>query len=268
MKNIITFLFAILVSYPLLSQGLQVISWNIESGGATIESINQIINDNLSSNFKDVDIWGFSEVSGVTWAKSIKENLENKISKDYWYVLGNSGSADRLMILFDQDKFSKIDEYELYHINIGGRVRAPLVVHLKSKQDNTELLFMVNHLYRGSATARQQQAQLLDEWVQDQDLPVIAVGDYNFDYSLKSNGKKGNTSFKIFTASGNWKWIPPEELIMSQCNTYYNSILDFIFINDDAENWKSTSSIVVIDGDCPDNHLTPDHRPVKGVFEF
>lgn len=40
---------------------------------------------------------------------------------------------------------------------------------------------MVNHLYRGSASGRHTQSKKLNQWARSQDVPVIAVGDYNFD---------------------------------------------------------------------------------------
>ena len=38
---------------------------------------------------------------------------------------------------------------------------------------------MVNHLYRTKEARRHLQADLLNEWASQQQLPVIAVGDYN-----------------------------------------------------------------------------------------
>ncbi|MEQ8554565.1 MAG: hypothetical protein RIC06_15070 [Cyclobacteriaceae bacterium] len=256
------------MSYGLHCQDLSVISWNIESGGAKAEGINNSINTNWDL-FKDVDVWGFSEVDAEKgWAYAIKDNLEQKSGKDFWFVVGNTGSSDRLMVVFDQDKYEMVDKYELYHINIGGSVRAPLVVQLKEKNGNKEFLFMVNHLYRTNPKARQQQAKELSKWVQDQSLPVVAVGDYNFDYSLKPDGKKGNTSFKHFIKGDHWIWVEPAIKVMTQCNTFYNSILDFVFVNDDAAGWLASSEVIVIPGDCPDSDETPDHRPVIAQFEF
>ncbi|MBL7042341.1 MAG: hypothetical protein ISR77_27135 [Pirellulaceae bacterium] len=40
---------------------------------------------------------------------------------------------------------------------------------------------MVNHLYRGSASGPHTRSKKLNQWARSQDVPVIAVGDYNFD---------------------------------------------------------------------------------------
>ena len=40
----------------------------------------------------------------------------------------------------------------------------------------------VNHLARGNAELRQEQAKALRLWAADQELPIIGIGDYNFDF--------------------------------------------------------------------------------------
>ena len=268
MKISVSILVLYLFFFNSFSQDLNVISWNLESGGATINTITKLINDGKNSHYKDVGVWGFSEVKDISWAYAIKDQLESSSGNDHWFELGNTGGADRLMVIFDKTKYEKLDNYELWEVNIGGRVRAPLVLKLRDKAKNEEFLFMVNHLYRSNADARNKQAKLLVEWVIEQDIPVIAVGDYNFDYSLRAGKPKGNKSFFTFTKKDNWIWIQPSTLIMSQCNTFYNSILDFIFLNDDAKKWTATSEIIVVPDDCPSDHTTPDHRPVKATFSF
>jgi endonuclease/exonuclease/phosphatase family metal-dependent hydrolase len=64
--------------------------------------------------------------------------------------------------------------------------RSPLVLKLKHNGTGKEFFFMVNHLYRGNGidARRLDQATALNQWAAAQTLPVIAVGDYNFDYDL------------------------------------------------------------------------------------
>ncbi len=266
-KIILAFIFISVYSYS-FSQDLSVISWNLESGGSSIKKITQLLNDGKNSEYKNIGIWGFSEVKDINWAFAIKDQLIEDTGNDHWFEIGNTGGADKLMIVFDKTKFEMLDKYELTEINIGGRVRAPLVIKLKDVNNGIEFIFMVNHLYRSNNEARNKQSELLVEWVKEQDIPVIAVGDYNFDYSLKPNKPKGNTSFFTFTQNNHWVWVEPSIKVMTQCNTYYNSILDFIFLNDDAASWNASSEIIVVDNDCPSDHTTPDHRPIKAEITY
>jgi|GEM_PF-5879224 len=47
---------------------------------------------------------------------------------------------------------------------------------------------------------------------------------------------------------------------------YPDSILDFVFVANDAKNWSGKSNVVVRSGDFPDSDKTSDHRPVITSF--
>ncbi len=51
------------------------------------------------------------------------------------------------------------------------------------------------------------------KWAEAQSLPMLAIGDYNFDYDFHT--KMGNKAFQLFTKDGVWKWLRPVELIDS-----------------------------------------------------
>ena len=42
-------------------------------------------------------------------------------------------------------------------------------------------------------------------------MPVVALGDYNFDYVFET--EKGNTAFSNMLKDNVWQWIKPEEWI-------------------------------------------------------
>lgn len=153
---------------------------------------------------------------------------------------------------------------ELSNINIGGNVRAPLVLHLKEKDSGQELLFMVNHLYRSDADARHSQAQLLNDWAAQQTLPVVTVGDFNFDWDVQTG--QHDKGYDLMVADGRYEWVKPETLVTTQCSGWpcaFESVLDFVFVAGPAKNWLASSDIVVADGDFPDDETTSDHRPVR-----
>ncbi|HAC65479.1 MAG TPA: hypothetical protein DCF68_18600 [Cyanothece sp. UBA12306] len=137
-----------------------------------------------------------------------------------------------------------------------------MVAHFRFRSDETEFLFMVNHLYRSSASGRLEQAILLNDWAAQQNLPIIAIGDYNFDWNISS--ETGNESFAAFVEPETYRWIKPTNLITTICG--FNSILDFTFTVNEASNWPGFSEVLYEADYCPDNNQRSDHRPVLARF--
>lgn len=242
----------------------RLLSWNVESNGAD----SNVIAEQLASlNQNDrYDAIALSEV--------LPEDLKRfrmSLGKHYKYVYSKSGRNDRLEILYNEDRFERVRDFELNEINIRGRYRAPLVVHLRERSSGTEFLVMVNHLARGKAEIRQQQASQLVEWARGQTLPIIALGDYNFDYVFATG--KGNPGFVNMMRDNIWKWVEPEQWIDTNWyddpespdgeDDYPGSMLDFAFVAGPAKSWKATCKILIRDGDFPDDESTSDHRPFE-----
>lgn len=124
---------------------------------------------------------------------------------------------------------------------------------------------MVNHLYRSKADKRHEQSQDLNAWIQQQSLPVIAVGDYNYDWDVEKLTDQG---YDLLTANNVVNWVRPETLLPTICHTRFTSVLDFIFVtNDIAESWNPQSTIEMAQPTyCPDSEKTSDHRPIKATF--
>ena len=247
---------------PAATTDLTVIGWNVESGGADAATIAGQL-----GAFDGVDLWGLSEVSNDADALVYEIGAEFGEGSDFARVLGTTGGGDRLLALYDTGRFDLLSSGELGEINIGGNVRASLVLTLEERATGTTFLFMVNHLYRTDDTARHTQATLLNQWAQRQTLPAIAVGDYNFDYSTTTMQR--DIGYNLMTLDDDWKWVRPATLVTTQCSGWpcaFNSVLDFVFVAAGANTWAATSEIVVRDGDFPDDATTSDHRPVKVVF--
>ena len=81
----------------------------------------------------EIDIWGFSEVQNAEWADAFEEAAESDEAADYVQVLGTTG-GDKLLIVYDADRFDKIDDFELHDMREGGG-RSPLVVQLAILQN-------------------------------------------------------------------------------------------------------------------------------------
>ncbi len=246
-----------------LAEPLTVIGFNVESGGADPNTLSKQI-----ASIDGCDIWGFSEVQNGKWSSAFEKAAEDGENADFKVITGKSGGGDKLAIVYDADRFECLGHEELEHINIKKRVRAPLVVHLKEKSSQVEFKVMVNHLYRSRDEARHKQAQLINEWAKKQTLPVIAVGDYNFDWDVSTG--KHDRGFDNLTAGGVFDWVKPLKVVRTHCSPRYNSVLDFVFVSGEAKNWAGVSEVVFayVKDYCPDNTETSDHFPVKGIFNL
>jgi endonuclease/exonuclease/phosphatase family metal-dependent hydrolase len=156
------------------------------------------------------------------------------------------------------------------------RARSPLAAKLNSKANGKSFWVIANHLARGEADLRTEQARMLRKWAQDSAQPVIAAGDFNFDYEFKT--EQGNAGFVAMMEEGTWTWLKPNPLIDSnwaddrnitdrRVDRYPDSILDFVFVANEAKNWNGVSSVVVRPGDFPDSDKTSDHRPLITSFK-
>ena len=236
-------------------------SWNVESEG----SDPKVIAKQLSETNR-YDVYGLCEV--------LPEAIElytNALGGDYRTIASRSGFNDRLQIIYNTKKFELLQRLELKDINFEYRYRSPLVAHLRDKATKQQFMVVNNHLARGREEVRTRQAEQLVDWARDQNVPVIAIGDYNFDYVFRT--RKGNDGFNAMLQDNIWKWVEPVDLIDTNWfdnpknpdgrDDYEGSMLDFAFVAGAATQWKSECRIIVRPGDFPDDDKTSDHRPFE-----
>jgi endonuclease/exonuclease/phosphatase family metal-dependent hydrolase len=240
---------------------LTVVAWNIESGGAELATIASRIR-----RFQGVDVWGLAEVLGDRWIAELEGAAEDGESADFRPILGTTGREDRLAIVYNATRLQAIRHFELHDINVRDRVRAPLVAHLRDRGSGAEFYLMVNHLYRGDSLGRHEQARRLNLWARSQALPVIAVGDFNFDWNVQRGDRQRDRGYDLLTADGVLTWVRPSRLVRTQCSRRYDSVLDFVFVTAPARAWRPSAEIVEEPGDCGDPRRNPDHRPVRATF--
>lgn len=255
------FLLAFAGCAPSKIVSLKVMCWNVESGDSDPKVVGQRI-----EAFQGYDIWGLSEVKSEDWGNTFEKASEYGENADFQIIMGSTGKEDRLLIIYNSDRLKKIDDFEIHEINPSGRVRSPLIAKFQDKKSGQIFFFMVNHLYRGKEKERHIQAGKLNDWGKKQKIPIIAVGDYNFDWNLPNGDQNHDQGYDNMTAQGVFRWIRPDKLIKTQGSDKYNSVLDFIFLGNC--DWKAISEIIVADGDFPDDEFTPDHRPVSAIFEL
>jgi endonuclease/exonuclease/phosphatase family metal-dependent hydrolase len=231
---------------------LRVIAWNVESGGARMETIAARL-----AELGPHHLWGLSEVQNPAHAAAYLAAVGPRHAS----VVGTTGGADRLVILYDSTRLDLLNSVELREMNPTGRARSPLVGHLRDRADGGEFLFMVNHLYRTNDGARHEQARQLGEWGAAQTLPVVSVGDFNFDWSVGDGDLHRDAGYDLMTSGDAFRWLRPATLVRTQCT--FPSVLDFVFLSAAARWWEGESEIVARAEDCPDTEETSDHRPVR-----
>ncbi|MEM8864396.1 MAG: endonuclease/exonuclease/phosphatase family protein [Planctomycetota bacterium] len=251
---------------PTLAANIKILSWNLESDGSDPAILAKQIVD-LGKRH----LYCFQEVSSRDagrYAFAIREAF----GQNYRYLVSNTGRDDRLMILYNADRFDLVEARELfkhgeYNLN-KWRHRSPLVLVLKEKQSGLTFNLMTVHLARGDRQFRKEQAIGLREWARAQPLPTVAIGDFNFDYDIP--GEQGNASFQAFLEEGTWTWVKPTPMQDTNyddrdgdgVDDYPDSCLDFAFVAGEGFG-RAEAKILVRDGDFPDDDRTSDHRPIE-----
>jgi len=250
------------------AEELCVIGWNLQSGDSSTSTLRDTL-----LHYKTCHLFGFSEVLDQGFVNALEEALDENTPINWHTMLGTTGGEDRLAVVYDPRKLIVVDARELIGQQ-AERGRAPLTVTFELRQGGRQFVFMVNHLYRGDTAdnryKRLNQSEGLNRWVKAQSLPVIAVGDYNYDLNVNDINDR-DSGFNALTGNGVLEWVQPGQLIGTQCSAGISnptSVLDFVFVSGEAKTWGGVSEILESDpGYCPDNPQRSDHRPVRAVFQ-
>ncbi len=203
------------------------------------------------------DIYGLLEVHS-----SNPRRYGRVLGDRFKSVLSVTGNRDRLLLIYDSDKLEPLESQELeahdgVRMNdVNFRHRSPLVGHLKKRGTDIEFIVVLNHLARGNAELRKQQAKGLRLWCEDQTLPVIGIGDYNFDFDFKFKTRRGNAAYDEHKLDYRWRWVQPSPLVDTNCadrdadgkDDYPGSCLDFTFVGAGAYNSDARSRVIVREG--------------------
>jgi endonuclease/exonuclease/phosphatase family metal-dependent hydrolase len=248
---------------PAAKDAITILSWNVESGGSDPAVIATQLKD-----FAKYDVVCLSEVSPNNF-----NDYWKALGSDFKAINGKTGRDDSLQILFNEKRFEELQRGELARyrdiVLNNGSHRTPLFVRLRVRATGSEFIVMTNHLARGNAELRKQQAIGLREWARDQNVAVITVGDFNMDFDFKT--ERGNDAFPEMIRDNVWSWVRPIELIDTNwadknadgVDEYPDSMLDFAFVAGPAKSWSPKCSVVVRPGDFPDDRNTSDHRPIE-----
>ena len=245
------------------STKLKIIAWNIESGGNDPNVIAQEL-----KALNAADVYCLNEVHPDNF-----QVYEKALGKTFDAVHSDSGFDDRLQILYSNQKFKLLESKEMHSLN-DGRHRAPLYVRLQEKASQTEVVVVTNHLARGNAKYRKEQASGLREWAREMSATtaLVCIGDMNMDYTFATD--KGNDALPEILRDNIWKWCKPAELIDTNWDdrdgdgkdNYPGSMLDLAFVAGPAKTWNPVCRVIKRDGDFPDDRKRSDHRPIELVL--
>ena len=281
------------------AEEFRVLAWNVESNRPGQPQVSDAavvggqLADLLRAPATRAQVIALSEVEPKTvwtYRAAVAEGLGGEVD----FVTSASGGyadADSLMLVVDARRF-RIDEVIELHRYAGiktnfavddesssehgnPRGRSPLIARLHDLAGGGDFWVIVNHLARGENDLRTDQARALRRWAADRREPVIAAGDFNFDYEFSS--AKGNPAFDAMLEEGTWTWLKPDPLVDSNwsedrkrlgpgVDSYPGSILDFVFVANGAKQWQGESDVIVRPGDFPDDDRTSDHRPIIATF--
>jgi hypothetical protein len=282
---------------PAAGEEFRLLAWNVESNrpGSPPDSDARVIARQLVGLLKTPatrgQIVALSEVSPAdvhAYRKAVALGLGTETD----FVTSASGGfrdADTLLLVVDASRFRIEDAVELHryagivaNFNVDDdrspehgtvRARSPLAAKIRDLATDQLFWLVVVHLARGEDDLRTDQARMLVAWARDQRAPVIAAGDFNFDWDMYT--KRGNPGFDAMMAGGVWTWLRPDPLrdtnwAASRDNPkrdrFPDSILDFVFVAQGATDWRGESQVIVRPGDFPDDDESSDHRPILATF--
>jgi endonuclease/exonuclease/phosphatase family metal-dependent hydrolase len=281
------------------AEEFRILAWNVESNRPGSEQVSDAtvicneLKDMLQSRPTRAQIVALSEVAPETIPSLQQAVADGLGGGGVDFVTSASGGfrdADSLLLVVDAARFEIEEAIELHRY--GGiatnfnvmdqaaadygaiRARSPLIARVRDRVSDESFWLIVVHLARGEAELRVDQARVLKRWAEDHPgEPIIAAGDFNFDYDFHT--RRGNSGFDAMLEDGVWQWLRPDPLVDSNWaddrqnpghDRYPDSILDFVFVAQRAKGWQGDSDVVVRPGDFPDSNRTSDHRPLISTF--
>ncbi|USD59089.1 hypothetical protein J4N45_11155 [Vibrio sp. SCSIO 43140] len=244
------------------SNSVTFIGYNIEAGYKPDAELDTVLS--LLDQLPATHVYALTELT-ASWSTAIAAHLGD----NYHYVINQnvSDNADAMAIFYDAKRLKVEEAYER-PFGVHKHERKMVYARFTDAVTNKSFAVVNNHFMRGRGPTngdRQEQAKQLQKWVKGQTVPVIALGDYNFDLDVKTG--QANPSYYLFTADNDWRWVKPSTLIKTGCHKGYNSILDFAFLSGEVR--SATSEIMFPEASyCNDNKRKPDHRPIYAVVDF
>ncbi|WP_300530775.1 endonuclease/exonuclease/phosphatase family protein [Maricaulis sp.] len=248
------------------AQSLSLATFNVESD---VDTQPELVATDLT-RISPLHLWALQEVEDQATLDLFVSALNEATGFSYTGQLGTRGSewGDHLAFIYLAEAFQDVSIVELEEV---GGSRWPLLM-TATNWSGQELAFVNVHFNRGNETVRQGQSRRLREWIEEnQDLAIIALGDFNFDFDFRGARQGGNRAFSIFARGGVASW--PQPICMAndncpatgtQCNPRYQNMLDFVFLAGTAKQWNAISQLAFLEENYCRREADgyADHRPV------
>lgn len=261
------------VSPPAGKSGLlNVLLWNLESGASDPALIAGQLGE-----YANVDLFVCSEVLPSEMGRFL-DAVRKREGAEYSSVNGTTGGDDSLQVIYNTRRLELLasdqpQELSGRRVN-DGRHRSPILCHFRDIPSGQTFHLVTVHLARGNAGFRTEQSIAIREWARDQLEPVVLAGDLNYDFVFET--EKGNEAFAELQRDNVLQWIRPVELIDSNwfdgnrdgVDDYPGSLLDGAYVSGPAKNWNACCTVLVREGDFPDDERTSDHRALRLELEI
>ncbi|WFE92272.1 hypothetical protein K1718_13180 [Roseibium porphyridii] len=283
MRSLIPIVFLAAISTSAAGQELIVGTLNAESASDTNEiAVSQVIRD---AGF--VDVWAFQEVEDLealteytvaAGAVGGRKSFRRELSTS-----GEIGSQhrknDHLGIVYNSSRLRHVETVELHGVRSRpgtGRLGDPDwglrgVLFMRFFDRDTSTEFYVGNVHLkccgDGKDTRAHQAEIIKQWIERSDVPVILTGDFNI--PVEPGSTDGNTSSDAFqTLASVSKWLAPSNPVKTQCSDRFDSMLDLFFLTENADIEPIDVKILNSAPAYCDAEKSggPDHRPVLARF--
>lgn len=257
MGRSIAFVLAFLAIGAVAAGPLTLVGYNVESGDASDHVIAVQLENSVG-----VDLWGLADVwDEQGWPERLREGAGVGENATFGAVLGQTGGASRLLVLYRNDRLQPLVTEEIAAAQVSKREPAPLAVQFRLDGDQ-DFWFLVVDL-SDSDGRRMTQVRALADWTRRQSLPVVATGTFRF--GVESD-REENPAMEVLVDAG-WRWAKPVEFVGTACGSG-SRIEDFVFLAGASDAWGARSEIMYPQSNyCPDDGRTSNHRPVLANLE-
>lgn len=274
--------------FPTIAFGQELVVGTFNTESASDTSVFNVSKTIRKSGF--VDVWALQEVEDLdalteyTVAAGSAGNRKSfrRIMSESGEISSQHRKSDYIGLIYNSSRLRHVETVELHGIrSVPGlgrlgdpdwKLRGALIARFQDRGTGAEFYVGNVHLKCCSGDGvliRAHQAELLKQWVQRSDVPVILTGDFNIPVAPSStSGAPGSAAFSTLTSA--MEWLRPSNPIKTQCSPNFNSMLDHFFL-------KEGPNIDVIDIEiretlpiyCADEQNGgADHRPVIGRFSL
>lgn len=245
--------------------------WNINGGvGAVAASEPEAVLSRLASHPQTgSQLVALAEVR-PEWADRLREAVGARGSAPWESLLGSRGGDQRLLALWDPQRFEAESTAERGDLVPDGAGRAPLVLHMRDRLTAVRFVWVVVHLRALDGAARAAELTALRQWREGIRDPVLITGDFNVDCPPSVTGEGCEPAWQTLLAGPpSLLAFPNDADVGSLCETTADAgLLDFALIDARLAQQAPVRSAEILDGEtwCAPEMGDGAHRPVRVRF--